>query len=92
MQSSSGVTSRAPAELDDRAEPRLAAAALEQGDLGAVQIAAKAQLLLGDLASLPGFAQVDGEAVAWFHGRDSLCLTTETLQTTRFKPERALSD
>ena len=35
-------------ELDDRAEARLAAAPLEQGDLGPVQLAAEAELLLRD--------------------------------------------
>ena len=39
-------------ELDDRAQARLAPAALEQRDLGPVQLAAEAELLLGDAALL----------------------------------------
>lgn len=40
-------------ELDERGEARLASAALEQGNLGAVQAGEEAEVFLGDAASTP---------------------------------------
>ena len=45
-------------ELDEDAEARLAATALEEGDLGAVQLAAGSQLGLGEAGALAGLAEV----------------------------------
>src|SRR4051812_15754134 len=67
-------------KLDDGAEPRLAPTALEQGDLGPVQIAAEAQLLLRDPLLLARFTQINCETFAWFHSGNSLSVKTEALQ------------
>jgi hypothetical protein len=47
-----------------------------------VQVAALTQLFLGDPDSGPGFSEVEGEALLWTHGDDSLRLKTKGLQTT----------
>src|SRR5215218_7308778 len=54
-------------ELDHRAEARFAAAALEQGDLGAVDLAHLGQRFLRDPRGFAGPAEVGGEAVPFVH-------------------------
>jgi len=71
-------------ELDDRAQARLATGSLEQRDLGPVQLAAVAELFLGDARFDAGLAEVCGEALLRSHRRRFLRVPTRTLQTERF--------
>lgn len=71
-------------QLDDRRQTRLAAGPLEQGDLGAMEIAAITQLFLGNPYLGSGLAQVGGETLLGTHVADSSRLTTRTLQTVGF--------
>lgn len=50
-----------PRQLHDRAQARLSAGSLEQRDLGAMEIAAVAQLFLGDARDGASVAEVCGE-------------------------------
>ena len=71
-------------QLHDRAEARLAAGTLEQRDLGAVEIAAVAQLFLGDTRGGAGEAEVGGEPLLRNQVTNSSKLKTVTLQTKCF--------
>ena len=73
-----------PGELHDRAQPRLAPGPLEQRDLGPVQVAAIAQLFLGDARGGAGLAKVGGEPLLRTQVTNSLKLKTKTLQTRCF--------
>lgn len=77
----SGRRSQRASELDDSSQSGLASGTLEQRDLGAVEIAAVAQLFLRDTGGGAGTAEVGGKALLGDHRHDSLRLTTRTLQT-----------
>src|SRR6478752_2989516 len=62
------------AELHNRGQARLAAGALEQRDLGAVQIAHVAELFLADAGLGAGAAKVDCESFLRVHRADLLSL------------------
>ena len=83
-QSSPRRRSQRAGELHHRREARLAAGALEQRDLGPVQVAAVAQLFLGDSGLGAGAAKVDGEALLRGHVDDSLRLTDKNSTDNRF--------
>lgn len=71
-------------QLHDRAQPRLAAGPLEQRDLGAVEIAAIAQLFLGDARGGASATEIGGEPLLRTQVANSSKLKTETLQTRCF--------
>ena len=71
-------------QAHDRPESRFAARALEQRDLGAVEVTRVGQGLLGDACAQACGAQVRGELVDRIHGADRVRVLTERLQTKRF--------
>jgi hypothetical protein len=69
-----------------RREPRVAARAFEQADLGAVQVARLAQGFLREAEPVTVGAEVPGEALSRFHPEDGARAQTRTLQPKTLSP------
>ena len=83
-QSSAGGSPQGAGELDDRRQARLAPGPLQQRDLGAVQLAAIAQLFLGDPTLVRALRKLAAKRSWGLTVGDSSGLTTGTLQTESF--------
>ena len=78
------ASSSAPASFTIVARRGSRPGPLEQGDLGPVQLAAVAQLFLGDADLGAGLAEICGEALLRGHRRDSSVLTDRNSTDRKF--------